>query len=351
VKLFPLYFIPEYFLFFLFSVDLAAYQLDEMTVPQPLPSVTKKKGMARKSLEAHRSNRHHMDEWNGNGYGSKFYSGSSARSGNEAKAGMGNERKWGQNESRYQNGTYENEDKMNHHEDAWYSGSSGMGMSHGPEYAYGHSSMNYYDYYPELSGSNSRPVGGGMGMRPQVNPGMRMGGHGMGMSSSRSSGVGGAHRLGQFQGNHQYQSQIMSASMGGPYPSSHHHIQGQQPYQMFHPAQLPGQYPPNPRMMMMPHRQDDSSDYKMRMNSKHGYMGRPHPTQGQGGGVDLLRDKGDQMMEGKVRDQSKNAKRMVPKLLSARENREVGGGGRKMIVMRGLPGSGKTTLAKWVEFD
>ena len=342
-------------------MDLAAHKLEEMR-PVTVSSVMRRKGVAQKNWETTRT-RHHAEEWNGNGYGARPHSSSSMRSGNEAQAGIGSERKWSQNESRYQNGTYE--DDMNHHEEGLYNrepgmGLSRMGMSHGSEYTYNMpGGMNYYDYYPEISGTSSGPVGNGMGTIPQVSPGMRMGAPGMGapgMGMSRSTGVNSAHRLGQFHGNHHYQSPMMGGATVGPHPSSHHHMQQGQQYPMMiapgggiHPAQIPGQYPPNPRMMA--HRQDDGIDHKMGMGSRRGYMGRPHPSMGQGRGVDLPRDRGDQLLEAKTKDQVKMANggtRMVQKSLTSRENRE---GRRKMVILRGLPGSGKTTLARWVELE
>ena len=308
------------------------------------------------------------EEWVGPGYAAKSHSGSGAR-------GMGSGKRWSQNEPNYQNGVWENVDGLKE-EEGWkpYGGGGGggpgkvgmgmrlhqdgpgdgsrMGPSHGSEYASMQEGMNYYDFNHRMGNSaGPRPMGPAVGP-PGLGPGMRVG-PGRGYDHSSGIRMGSIHRPGQFYDSHQYQSPMVGGARG-PHP---HYLQGQYPLMM--PPPYPRQLPPPPpppgsfsQSAIVNHRDDE--DDKMGVSGR-GYFGRQQPY-GQSRMDDfhtVSRDRRRQAEE-RSKEYGRDSNSFVPKYPPPAHFHSAGEPSfegkrekKKMILLRGLPGSGKTTLAKY----
>ncbi len=304
-----------------------------------------------KSWDSHQVQR--GDGWNGTKYGMKSHSSSNSRPvhGNEDGSGMPNIAGKSFGDTQYQNGNWENGDYSE--EQGWklYTFGAGMGMrmhhdgppvgsrmGPGQDYRTGNVGLNYFDAYAGVR-PNVRPVGTGMGTGPLL---------GSGMGSGRAYDQ---LHSGQYN-SHQYQSTMMGGAKEGPHPKPYP-MQGHHQYSMMmpppmYPRGFPGQYPPG----LLNHK--DEKDHSKMVAGGRGYMGRTHPSHTQAGLEDFhMAKRHHQIGEGGRGKDSDGvvAKYSVPSHSHSADESgmETNSKEKLMILLRGLPGSGKTTLAKLVE--
>lgn len=235
-----------------------------------------------------------------------------------------------------------------------------MGPGHGPEFGSGHGSMNRFtDYYPPDIGMGRdaafRPFGPGMPRGYDFYSGTRMGNEMY-------------HQRPGYYYDNQYQSHMMEM-MGGP-SGPHPRMQGGgAPYPMM---MMPPQYPRQPpsavatsqQTAMMSHRGEVEHRERWTGSSGRGYVGGPHPSlqkRSESPYSDfqtVSRDRrhkwgDDKRVEEYTSERQREQCGLVPKYPPASRSHSAGDAGgsgqkgkKKMILLRGLPGSGKTTLAR-----